>query len=136
MSGCHAGNLAVNRAIRTKRIYGCATPSSTSRPAWQRLEINVYQYLLYPKIMNKLMAVKTTEVQLPDAIYHQVEGLATQLHLTIPELLCKAAEQMLQQQAKARPKANGHWQFPEGHHLGTFLTPVEDWRLLANEAAD
>jgi hypothetical protein len=80
--------------------------------------------------------MKKAEVQLPDAIYQQVEGLAVQLHLTVPQLLCKAAEQMVLRQAPIQPKLNGGWRFPEGCHLGTFRTPAEDWRLLANEAAD
>ena len=80
--------------------------------------------------------MKNTEVQLPDAIYEQVEELADQLRLTVPEVLRKAAEQMVLRRAPPRPRANGGWQFPEGRHLGTFRAPVEDWRLLANEAAD
>ena len=38
--------------------------------------------------------MKKAEVQLPEPLYQQVEGLAKQLHLTVPEVLCKAAEQM------------------------------------------
>jgi predicted transcriptional regulator len=79
--------------------------------------------------------MKRAEVQLPDAMYHQVEGLAEQLHLTVPEILRQAAEQLLHRQAKPRSKPNGDWRFPEGRHLGTFRVPVEDWRLLANETA-
>ena len=79
--------------------------------------------------------MKRAEVQLPDMIYHQVEGLAAQLHLSVPEVLCQAAEQMLHRQGKPRSKPNGDWRFPEGHHLGAFRAPVEDWRLLANETA-
>ncbi len=80
--------------------------------------------------------MKNTEVHLPDAIYEQVEDLAGQLRLTVPELLRKAAEQMVLRQASPKPRANGDWRFPEGRHLGSFRTPEEDWRLLANEAAD
>jgi len=80
--------------------------------------------------------MKRAEVQLPDAIYQQVEGLAVQLHLTMPELLCKAVEQMVRRHAKPQPQPNGDWRFPEGRHLGAFRAPVEDWRLLANEAFD
>ena len=79
--------------------------------------------------------MKRAEVQLPDTIDQQVEGLATQLHLTVPEVLCQAAEQMLHRQAKPRSRQNGTWRFPEGRHLGAFRVPVEDWRLLANEIA-
>ena len=73
-------------------------------------------------------------MQLLDPVYQQVEGLAGQLHLTVPELLCLAAEPMVNRQAK--PKPNGDWRFPEGPHLGAFRAPAEDWRLLANEAPD
>ena len=80
--------------------------------------------------------MKRAEVHLPDPNYQQVEGLAAQLHLTVPELLCKAAEQMVSRQARPQPKPNGDWRFPEGRPLGAFRAPVEDWRLLANEAID
>jgi hypothetical protein len=65
-----------------------------------------------------------------------VEGLAVRLHLSVPELLSQAAEQMVNRQTKNQSKPSGGWQFPEGRHLGSFLTPADDWRLLANEATD
>ena len=77
--------------------------------------------------------MKKAEVQLPDPLYQQVEGIAQQLHVTVPDVLRQAAEQMVQRQPKAQPKTNGGWHFPEGRHLGPFRAPVEDWRLLANE---
>ncbi|MCU0785489.1 MAG: hypothetical protein MUF81_15850 [Verrucomicrobia bacterium] len=80
--------------------------------------------------------MKRAEVQLPDTIYQQVEGLAAQFHLTVPEFLCQAAEQIVRRQARPQPKPNGEWRFPEGRRLGAFRAPVGDWRLLANEAAD
>ena len=80
--------------------------------------------------------MQRAEVQLPDALYQQVERLAVRLHLSVPEVLSQAAEQMVLRQAKAQPKPNGGWQFPEGRHLGAFLAPVEDWRVLASEPAD
>lgn len=79
-------------------------------------------------------AMKRAEVQLPDPLYHQVEGLAQKLHVSVPELLRNAAEQLVQRQPKLQPKQNGDWRFPDGRHLGEFRAPVEDWRLLANEA--
>jgi hypothetical protein len=80
--------------------------------------------------------MKRAEVELPDRVYQEVEGLAAQLKLTVPQLLCKAAEQMVSRQAKIQAKTNGRWQFPEGRHLGAFRAQVEDWRLLANETGD
>jgi len=80
--------------------------------------------------------MKRAEVQLPDPVNEQVEGLAVQLHLTVPELLRTAAEQMVQRSSKVQPEPMGEWRFPEGRHLGSFRAPVADWRLLANEAAD
>ena len=78
--------------------------------------------------------MKRAEVQLPDAIYREVEGLAAKLHLTVPELLGKAAEKLVHHQGKSPSKTKGEWRFPEGRCLGTFRASVEDWRLLANEA--
>ena len=79
--------------------------------------------------------MKRAEVQIPDPLYQQVEGLAQHLHLTVPELLCRAAEQMVRREAVASPKPAGEWQFPDGRSLGAFRTPPEDWRLLANDPA-
>ena len=80
--------------------------------------------------------MKRTELQLPDAIYQQIERLAAKLDLTVPEFLRQAAEQIVQRQDKPQRKPNGDWRFPEGRPLGAFRAPVGDWRLLANEAAD
>ncbi|MBA2590952.1 MAG: antitoxin [Gammaproteobacteria bacterium] len=78
--------------------------------------------------------MKRAEIQLPEPLYQQIEGLARQLDLTVPDVLRQADEQMVQRQPKPQPKGGGGWRFPEGRHLGPFGTPVEDWRLLANEA--
>ena len=79
--------------------------------------------------------MKRAEVQLPDPLYQQVEGLAQHLHLTVPELLCRAAEQLVQRQPAIPPRPAGAWQFPEGRPLGAFRALPEDWRLLANDPA-
>jgi hypothetical protein len=80
--------------------------------------------------------MKRTELHLPDAIYQQIERLAAQLNLTVPEFLRKAAEQIAQGKAQPQPNATREWRFPEGRRLGAFRGPVGDWRLLANETAD
>ena len=80
--------------------------------------------------------MKRAEVQMPDTVYQHLERLAEQRHLTVAELLSKAAEQIVNRQTNTPPKPNGGWRFPEGRHLGAFRARVEDWRLLANEAAD
>lgn len=80
--------------------------------------------------------MKRAELPLPDAICRQVERLAAQLDLTVPEFLRQATAQIVQRQVKPQPKPNGDWRFPEGRRLGAFRAPVGDWRLLSNEAAD
>jgi Ribbon-helix-helix protein, copG family len=80
--------------------------------------------------------MKMTEVPLPDAVYDQVENLAAQRHLTVPELLRQAAEQMVREPARPPFKPNGGWQFPAARHLGEIRVPAEELRLLANEVAD
>jgi hypothetical protein len=77
--------------------------------------------------------MKSAEVQLPEPLYRQVEGLAKQLHLSVPEVLCQAAEQMVQRQTQRQIKQNRDWCFPDARGLGAFLAPAKDWRLLANE---
>lgn len=80
--------------------------------------------------------MKKAEVQLPDGLYQQVEGLAGQLHVSVPDLLRQAAEQMLAARPKiATPPGRTAWKFPEARRLGAFQTPADDWRLLANEDA-
>jgi len=78
--------------------------------------------------------MKRAEIQLPDPLYQKIEGLAHQLDLSVPELLVRAAEQMVQHALPTQPVPNGEWRFPEGLHLGAFQAPAEDWRLLANES--
>lgn len=75
--------------------------------------------------------MKRAEVQLPDPLYQQVEGLAHHLHLTVPDLLRRAAEQMVERQ----PLPPADWRFPEARPLGPFRAPPDDWRLLASEPA-
>jgi hypothetical protein len=79
--------------------------------------------------------VKKAEVHLPDALYSEVEGLAGQMHTTVPELMRKAIEQMLVQRGRPKAQALTSWTFPEARHFGQFGAAVEDWRLLANEDA-
>lgn len=80
--------------------------------------------------------MKRVEVQLPDPLYQQTEGIAQHLHLSVPELLRQAAEQLVRGQRVAITGTNGDWHFPEGIALGAFNAPVEDWRSLANETGE
>jgi hypothetical protein len=77
--------------------------------------------------------MKKAEVDLPDALYRQVEALVQRLQLTVAELLRRAAEQLIARPAPPPVVPPGAWRFPEGRHLGAFRTPEEDSRLLANE---
>jgi hypothetical protein len=83
-----------------------------------------------------IATMKRAEVQLPDGLYQQVEGLAGRLQMSVSELLSQAAEQMILRQAKVQPKPDNGWKFPESRHLGSFQAHAEDWRLLANETTD
>lgn len=80
--------------------------------------------------------MKKAEVQMPEELYQQLEGLAGRLHLTLSGLLCKAAEEIIHRLAAPPRNPNGEWRFPEGRHMGPFGAPVEDWRLLANESSE
>ena len=80
--------------------------------------------------------MKRAEVQMPDPLYQQMERMAHQLHLTVPELLVRAVERLVQEPSRQPLTPKAVWRFPEGRHLGPFRAPVEDWRLLANEAVE
>jgi hypothetical protein len=77
--------------------------------------------------------MKRAEVQLPDPLYQKVEGIAQHLHLSVPEVLCRAAEELVKNQPLPGGATSADWRFPEALSLGQLSGPVEDWRQLANE---
>ncbi len=77
--------------------------------------------------------MKRAEVQLPDPLYQKVEGIAQHLHLSVPEVLCRAVEQLVNNQPLTSGATFADWRFPAALSLGQFNGLVEDWRLLANE---
>jgi hypothetical protein len=76
--------------------------------------------------------MKTAEVELPDSLFRQIEGLSRELDITVPDLLRRAAEDWLRNIAASAAKP-GSWTFPEARSLGRPLVPVEEWTLHANE---
>ena len=91
------------------------------------------------RLRDNFTKVKTTAVPLTDAVYDQVERLAAQRHLTVPDLLRQAVEQMVLLPATPATPAvtpSVEWRFPEARHPGDIRTPAEDLRLLANEAGE
>ena len=63
----------------------------------------------------------------------QTESRARHRHVSVPELLRQAAEQLVRGQRVATNGITGNRYFPDGLALGAFNAPVEDWRSLANE---
>jgi hypothetical protein len=75
-----------------------------------------------------------TQIQLPDRLYHEAKRVAGEREISFAEVVRRGVEYII----KAYPStqgAKGSWSPPTPHHLGGFLTPVEDWRLLAEERA-
>ncbi len=77
--------------------------------------------------------MKRAEVQHPDPLHQKVEGIAQHLHLSVPEVLCRAVEQLLNNQTVPGGAPVADWRFLEALSLGQLNDPAEDWRLLANE---
>ena len=77
-----------------------------------------------------------TAVPLTDAVYDQVERIAAQRHLTVPELLRQAVEQMVRLPSTPTPRRGVDWEFPAARHLGELRASAEELRLLANESGD
>lgn len=73
-----------------------------------------------------------TQVQLPDELYRDAKRIAEEREITLAEVVRRGLEHM----ARIYPPRNaptGGWRPPEPRHLGSFRSPVEQWRELANE---
>lgn len=73
-----------------------------------------------------------TQIQLPDELYAEAKRIAREREMSLAEVVRRAVELI----ARAYPpvaQPGEDWAPPAPRRLGSFLTPAEDWRLLANE---
>ena len=77
--------------------------------------------------------MRQTQIELSDQTYQKVEVVAKKKGIPVPAVLREAVEEFIHHQAQPSKLEAKAWQFPKGMALGKFLTPVEDWRLAANE---
>jgi len=72
-----------------------------------------------------------TQIQLPDELYAEVKRIAREREMSLAEVVRRAVELI----ARVYPPVErpGDWAPPAPRRLGSFLAPVEDWRMLANE---
>ena len=73
-----------------------------------------------------------TQVQLPDALYHDAKRIASEQELTLAVVVRRGLEHMVQIYPQ-RDEASDTWQPPAPSRLGTFRAPANAWRELANE---
>lgn len=73
--------------------------------------------------------MKKAEVQLPDGLYSQIETLAKRLHVTVADLLRRAAEQMITRPAET-PPSQRDWRFQKDSIWELFALPSRTgvWR--------
>ena len=73
-----------------------------------------------------------TQIQLPDELYAEAKRIAREREMSLAEVVRRAVELI----ARVYPpveRPGEDWTPPAPRRLGSFLAPVEDWRLLANE---
>lgn len=76
-----------------------------------------------------------TQIQLPDALYKDAKRVASEREISFAEVVRRGIEYITRVYP---PKQEIYlpWSPPTPHHLGDFLSSVEDWRLLAEERAN
>ena len=78
--------------------------------------------------------MKRTQIQLPDRLYQEAKRVAGEREISFAEVVRRGIEYITRvYPATEEPK--GPWLPPKPQHLGDFLVPVEDWRLLTEERA-
>ena len=76
--------------------------------------------------------MKRTQIQLSDKLYKSLKERAFREETTLADILRRAGEYYL----SLHPEGNfdtKSWDIPDPEHLGEFLSPEENWRLLASE---
>ncbi len=73
-----------------------------------------------------------TQIQLPDELYREAKRVAAEREISFAEVVRRGIE-YITRVYPPREQSGGSWSPPEPKHLGDFLAPVEDWRLLADE---
>lgn len=79
--------------------------------------------------------MKRTQIQLPDRLYNRLKELAQREETSLAEIMRRAGEYIL----SLHPELNDavtNWDIPEPEDLGDFLSPEEQWRILANEGSE
>ena len=77
-----------------------------------------------------LGVMATTQIQLPDAVYEELETLSERLDVSMAELLRRGTEYVLSAH-RAGEVPSAPLGLPEPLDLGTPMVPVDRWRELA-----
>jgi hypothetical protein len=79
--------------------------------------------------------MKRTQIQLPDNLYDEAKRVAKEREISFAEVVRRGVEYI----TRVYPPSGGSkkpWSPPAPRHLGSFLAPVEDWRMIAEERLD
>ncbi len=71
-----------------------------------------------------------TQVQLPDDLYKAAKRVAREREMSLAEVMRRGIEYI----TRVYPpiQSSQAWSPPKPQHLGSFLTPADNWRELAN----
>lgn len=73
-----------------------------------------------------------TQIQLPEQLYREAQRVAREREMSLADVVRRAVEHIASIVPRP-PKRRKKWSLPPPRDLGTFLAPVEEWRMIANE---
>ncbi len=76
-----------------------------------------------------------TQIQLPDALYREAKRVAEEREISFAEVVRRGIE-YITRVYPSTDTAEEPWSLPTPRRLGSFVAPVEEWRLMAEERAN
>jgi len=76
-----------------------------------------------------------TQIQIPDWLYREAKRIAAEREMSFAEVVRRGIEQIARVYPALSEQA-GDWAPPAPRHLGRFLAPASDWRLMASECEE
>jgi hypothetical protein len=73
-----------------------------------------------------------TQIQVPDDLYREAKRVAREREISLAEVVRRGLEYIVRVYPPVEVQTPA-WTPPEPRSLGNFVSPVEDWRLLAND---
>lgn len=76
-----------------------------------------------------------TQVQIPDALFHEAKRLAAENEMSFAEVVRRGLEEIVRHHPPGRTSGE-KWKLPMSHAMGAALVPEEEWTALCHDDAD